>query len=215
MPRTVNITLSDDTFTEAQSLAEPLVDTLDSLIAKLIHEEVGRRKVLPNGNGKTTTEKEDHPLRGVEIIFEGNGKAMADKEDHLLHLDPDSHDNLTHTRVLSVTLDGREYRADWNGLLQDLLIRARKVRSWEEFRRISAANVRQGRYEKDGYRYMQDGDFSVQGVDANRAWEHSLAIAREEKIPIKVAFEWRDRDGAAHPGQTGVLEWTPKELLVR
>jgi hypothetical protein len=115
----------------------------------------------------------------------------------------------------SVTLDGREYRTDWNGLLQDLLIRARKGRTWDEFRRISPANVRQGRYEKDGYKYMQEGDFSVQGVDANRAWEHSLGIAREDEIPIKVKFEWRDRDDAAHPGEIGILEWTPKESRVR
>lgn len=184
---TISIILSDTTFAEAQSIAEPLVDTFDSLIAKLIHAEFERKKTLPNGNGKAT------PMNA----------------NNLLQLDPDSHDNLTHTRVLSVTVDGREYRSDWNGLLQDLLVRARKVRSWDEFRRISPANVRQGRHDKDGFKFMPDGDFSVQGVDANRAWEHSLSVARQEKIAIKVKFEWRDREDAAHPGETAVLEWAP------
>jgi hypothetical protein len=185
---TITVNLSDATFAKAQRLAEPLVDTFETLFTKLIEEGFERKRALPNGNGQVAAVKEENHLR----------------------LDPDVHENLVHTRVISATVDGREYRPDWNGLMRDLHVLARKrLDSWDIFRQISRANMRQGRFEKDGYKYLPDGDFSIQGVDANLAWKHSLSVAQALKISIKVKLEWRDKDGAAHPGKTAVLEWTP------
>ena len=184
------VTLSDATFAELKSLAEPFVDTPESLVAALIHDEVERRGALVGENGK-----------------------VAGSKDNVLQLDPQSHDDLGHTRLISATVNNRELpRPKWNSLMNHLHVLARKrLGSLDAIRRVSGANLKQAKYEKDGYKYEPDGDFSIQGVGANAAWDNSLSVAQALKLGIKVKFEWRDKDGAAHPGETGVLEWTPTE----
>jgi len=188
------ITLSDAAFAELKSLAEPFVDTPESLTAALIHAEVERRAGAGNGNGN------------------GNGRT-ANANDEALQLNPDTHENLRHTRLVSATLNGQPiYRAKWNTLHEHLhVLGYRRLGSVDALRRASGANVRQGRYEENGYKYVPDADLSIQGVDSNLAWDHSLSLARALGTSIKVAFEWREKDGAAHPGQTGVLEWAPPQ----
>ncbi len=70
--------------------------------------------------------------------------------------------------------------------------------------------MRQGRYEENGYVYLPEADLSIQGVDANLAWDHSLGLARALDIKIQLRFEWRHKEGAARPGETAVLEWSPQ-----
>lgn len=74
----------------------------------------------------------------------------------------------------------------------------------------STANLREGKYEESGYRYLQDADLSIQGVDSNLAWDHSLRVARAIEIPIDVRFEWRNKEAAARPGEEAILEWAPQ-----
>ncbi len=182
------ITLSDATFSELKSLAEPFVDTPESLTTRLIHEEVVRRGTRSNASGYAPATKED-----------------------ALRLNPISHENLAHSRLISATVDGREmYRPKWNGLRENLhVVALKRLGSFDALKRASGARLRQGRHERDGFKYLPEADLSIQGVDANLAWDHSFKLARALEIPIKVVFEWRDKEGAVHPGQRGVLEWSP------
>jgi hypothetical protein len=61
---------------------------------------------------------------------------------------------------------------------------------------------------------LPDADFSIQGVDANLAWAHSLGVARHLKVPIRVKFEWREKEGAARPGKVAIIESAPPRLDV-
>ena len=56
-----------------------------------------------------------------------------------------------------------------------------------------------------GITYITNGDFAIQGMDANQAWLSILTVARELKLPVVVEFEWRDKDGAKHAGRRGRL----------
>jgi len=180
------ITLTEETFSKLQALATAFVDTPETVISGLADAELRRRGSAPGGNGT------------------GQGEEV-------LHLDPDAHENLTHTKLLSASADGRPiHRPKWNGILDYLHIMARqRLNSFEALRRASGANIREGRYEENGYRYLPEADLSIQGVDANLAWDHSLRLARALEVPLQLRFEWREKDGAAHPGETGVLEWAP------
>lgn len=181
------ITVSDDTFGKLQALARPFIDTEESVIVALAEAELERRAVSANGNGS---------LAGRTV----------------LRLDPDSHENLTHARLLSANVDGRPiHRPKWNGLLGHLHVVAHKrLGSFDALRRVSTANLREGKYEESGYRYLQDADLSIQGVDSNLAWDHSLRVARAIEIPIDVRFEWRNKEAAARPGEEAILEWAPQ-----
>jgi hypothetical protein len=50
----------------------------------------------------------------------------------------------------------------------------------------------------------------VQGVDAHDAWRIAYGLARKLSLPVEVIFEWRDKEGAAHPGEIGTIGWTPQ-----
>jgi hypothetical protein len=183
------VTLSDACDAKLKLLVtDPFEDTRESLITALIDAEIQRRGVSSNGAGHKKS---------------ANG--------HAVHLDPDSHDNLKHTRLISATVDGQPlHRPKWNGVMNHVHILGRKrLSSFDALERASGANIRAGKYEEDGYKYLPEADLSIQGVDANLAWSHALRLARALRIPIEVTLEWRDKDGAARPGQTALLRWAP------
>jgi hypothetical protein len=132
-----------------------------------------------------------------------------------LHLNPDSHDNLAFTKVISATIDGRDlHRPKWNSFMHRVHLEGfRRLGSFDALKRATGARLSQERLDDDGFRYLPEGEFSIQGVDSNKAWDHSLAVARAVNLPIMLKFRWRDREGSAHPGQTGVLEWNPPRSI--
>lgn len=186
------ITLSDETFAMLQALATPFVDTPETVIARLATEEIARR-----AGGS-------------------NAKHAAGQGDAAIRLNPDRHDSLTHAKLLSASFDGKElHRPKWNSLLDHVHVVARqRLGSFDALQRISSAHLRPGRYEEEGFHYLPDADLSIQGVDSNFAWAHSLGIARHLRMPIRVRFEWRHKEGAARPGQAAILEWSPPSLSV-
>jgi hypothetical protein len=187
------VTLSDDTFGLLQALAKPLVDTPESVIARLAAEELARREA--------GTEVKSSPQSGAESA---------------LRLDPDRHESLTHAKLLAASFDGKElHRPKWNSLLHHVhQVAHQRLSSFEALQRASGAHLRKGKYEKDGFHYLAQSDFSIQGVDSNFAWAHSLRLARHLRIPIRVRFQWRHKEGAALPGKIAVLEWSPPTLAV-
>jgi hypothetical protein len=165
-------------------VTDPFEQTRETLIEALIDEAVKRKGNSPNGSAHAP---------------------------NILRQDADSHESLDHTRVVSATVEGRElHRPKWNGLMTHLhVLGSKRLGSFGALKRVSRANLRHGKYENDGYKYLPDADLSIQGVSANVAWDHSLAVARALNVSIKVTFAWRDKQGAAHPGKTGILEWKP------
>ena len=75
---------------------------------------------------------------------------------------------------------------------------------------MTQAQIRKGSHSDSGYRSLPEIGISVQGVDANHAWTYSLRLAQYLKCPIKTVVEWRHNEKAAHPGEMGVLEWSPR-----
>lgn len=177
------ITLSDTTYAKLKAAAEPFVDTEDSVTARALDFYLASKGTSQNGH------------------------AVAVKADTVRL--PVGTRELTHTRLLSATLDGKSlHRPDWNSLLRDIHIMARKqLGSFEAVRRASGANLRQGRFESDGYRYLPEADLSIQGCDSNHSCERAFNLAKAMDLSLSVTFEWRDKDEASHPGQTGQIEW--------
>jgi hypothetical protein len=188
-----NVTLTDQTFEMLQSLATPFVDTPETVIARLATEAISGRAPA------------DMP-----------GQAPKGLSDSPLRLDPDRHDSLTHAKLISASFDGKElHRAKWNSLRDHVHIVARqRLGSFEALQRVSGAHLRPGRYEQDGFHYLPEADLSIQGVDSNFAWAHTLGLARHLRVPVRVRFEWRLKEAAAHPGRTAILEWSPANLAV-
>ena len=81
--------------------------------------------------------------------------------------------------------------------------------AFEELRKMTRAQIRKGTYSDEGYRFVPEIGISIQGVDAGHAWEYALRLAIHLKVSVKAEIEWRQNDNAAHPGERGIMVWTP------
>jgi hypothetical protein len=182
-----SIILSDVYDQKLRAFVSDFGQTRESIIQELIDAELERRqRRLPDAKPSD------------------NGDTLA--------LDPESPGSLYHTRIISASINGRnQLRPKWNGLRERMhRVALEKLGSFDLLRTVSGAHLKQGRYESEGFKYIPEGDFSIQGVDANWCWTQILELAQRLKVPVQVRFEWRDKAGAAHPGKTGSLEWTPQ-----
>lgn len=188
------ITLSDATYAKLQRAAKPFIDTEDSVCSRMLDYYFEHNDSVSGTNGAPSSKGDGS----------GGGSVVA------VRLEPGSR-QLAHTKLISAKVDGDAlHRPKWNSLMNDLHIMARKrLGSFEAVRRASQANLRQGCYEENGYKFLPEADLSIQGVDANLACDHSFRLAKAMNVSLKVMFEWRDKEGAAHPGETGVIEWSP------
>lgn len=187
-----SITVSDSTFGKLQKLATPFVDTPESVVARLAEAAIDQ-------SGRI----------GRLRVDETAGEAA-------IRLDADRHESLTHARLISASVDGKElHRPKWNTMLDQLhVVGKKRLGSVDALRKVSSARIRPGRYEEEGYHFVPDADLSIQGTEANVAWDYSLGLARHLKVSITAKFEWRHKDGAAHPGKMGLLEWAPANLAI-
>lgn len=116
--------------------------------------------------------------------------------------------DLLHTRVSGHF--GETPFSKWNDLLRIAHIEAfKKAASYETLRKVTRAQIKNGEFWDEGYKYVPEIGISIQGVDANRAWEHSLRLAMYLKAALNAEVEWRHHEKAAYPGENGILSWSP------
>ena len=177
-----SIDLSPNTFGRLQAHAVPLVDTLESLINRLIdsYEKNGKDQAAPPG-----------------IV---DGKVVRS-------FNPGAPPDLTHTKILGAVLDNQPLgrgQDNWNGLLNEAVRLAKaRAKSPAELKSLVTVNFVEGQKTGEGYRHMPDLGISLQGQDANGAWRAACHIAQQLKCQLSVTFAWREKDGAAFPGTTG------------
>ncbi len=175
-----DIAIEQSTFERLQRHAKPLVDTTDMVLNRALDAlELRERHVDPGGDSFVTERQ----------------------------IDPRSLPNLTHTKILAATLAGRRIvKPNWNRLLESMLIRAmREPVSFDNLRQICPANMVQGHKDDEGYRYLDEVEFSVQGMSANDACAALIAVAQSLRIGLEITFMWRPKKAAAYPGEKARL----------
>ncbi len=176
-----SVELSPQTFSRLQRHAVPLVDSIETVIARLIDSYESRD--------------------GAPV------PAAADAGGTVRQFNPLSPPNLTHTKVLSIEFCGQALerkQARWNGLL-DAAVRVAKSRakSATELKQFVTIPFIDGQKVDEGYRYLPDLGISVQGQDANGAWRAACHTAQKLGLALVVTFIWREKEGAAFSGITG------------
>lgn len=194
-----SINISDALFKRLQNLAVPLVDTPSDVVERLLdfYEKYHHQELVSN-----TTEGDVNKSASEAV-------APNTPDDEILRLDPDNPDNLYHTKILQASVNGVELRRpSWAVLLRQVHSLAMKeVKSFNELKRITRSNIREGKFLQDGFQYLNDANISVQKADANTCWRNTLHLAKRCKFTLVVIFDWRPKDGAAHPGKRGELSW--------
>jgi hypothetical protein len=186
------IRISDATSKKLQQLAVPLEDNHDTVIARLAEAAL---------NGV--------PYKRPQALIV---VAPHMGQDTTPAWDVEPHDDLTHTRLISAKFGNTPIqKVSWNNLAKYAIETAyRKLGSFEALRQASRANLRQGKYEKEGYFYLPDIDVSVQGMASNMSWDNTARLAHAVGVPVEVMFEWRNNDRAVKPGQVGRLSYVPE-----
>jgi hypothetical protein len=179
-----SIELSPQTFARLQAHAVPLVDNIETVISRLIDSYEARE--------------------GASVAL-----SATDTASKVRQFNPLSPPALTHTKVLAVEFCGRplEHRqANWNGLLNAAVREAKAhAKSTSELKQLVIIPFVEGQKTNEGYRFLSDAGISVQGQDANGAWNAACHIARKLGLALAVTFVWREKEGAAFPGVTGRL----------
>jgi hypothetical protein len=175
--------IPDPIYRRLQAIAVPFEDTPITVIERLLNEYEARH--------------EPHQIPEIE-------KYQV--------LDPDAPINLRHTRVIRAVIDGSEIsQPNWNGIVDEAhMLAFQQGLSAEALIKLTLSNVVKGENNASGFHYLPEVNISVQGVDANLAWRNTLHLAKNLKVPIEIWFEWRDKEGAAHPGEKGKLVWIPR-----
>lgn len=170
------IDISDVTFERLKSLAEPFVDTPETVI-----------------------------VRGLEAL-EGNEKPKVQATASGPELfDLAKPPNLAFAAIQSIIFCGSDFMPNqWNALLlavvEEAMLRLDDRRKVKE---LIVVNCVSGEKTDTGYKYVPSADVSVQGQDSNNAWKAISHIARRLEIPIEVVFTWNDNPKAANPGMMG------------
>lgn len=175
--------IKDDTFARLKSLAEPLVDTIDSVIVRLIENYEKSKLPLP-------------------VQATGPQESVRDFD---AFVPPD----LTHTKVLLAEFCGERLgvgEGHWNGLLNAAVRKAAgSISKHDDLRRLLPVNFVWGSKTDDGYRFLGDVGVSVQGQDANAAWRAVAHVAARLGCSVNVIFLWRHHPKATFPGTTGQM----------
>jgi hypothetical protein len=183
----VQIPLSEQTVKRLKALAEPLEDTYDSVVVRLLDS------FTKNGMGN-----ENHPRDALPP--------------NVRECDPFAPPSLTHTKVIFASLAEEAIDGpNWNKLLDKALsIAMERSSSFSAVQRIATVNLREGKKSGDGYHFLEEAGFSVQGQDANDAWRGVAHICRTLGLPADVHFLWRVKEGATYPGMSGVFRISPR-----
>ncbi|MFN3260759.1 MAG: T4SS efffector SepA family protein [Pikeienuella sp.] len=179
------IEITDHDFARLQKVAVPFIDTPATVFTKIL--DVFERSNAPAGATET-------PLREQSAL-------------RVYH-----HDNLpplTHTKLLEARFgDLQPERDTWDALVRLALIEVKgRVGTLQDLRRISAANVVEGRKEDEGYKFLPGHGFSYQGVSAEDAVKIVFRCAKGLKVDFAAEFEWRSKDEAYLPGERARLEY--------
>lgn len=174
------ITIEQATFERLQQHAKPLVDTTDTVIVRALNA-----------------------LDESAVKHADNGGANAGPPEKLF--DASALPDLTHTKVLHAVIDGEPMpRPNWRCLRDELLLRImQRGGGFENLHRLLQAyvNLAEGRKEDEGFRYLRDFDFSVQGQHANGACQAIVTAAQVLGTTLSIGIMWRRKEGAAHPGE--------------
>jgi hypothetical protein len=177
-----SIELSPATFGRLQAHAVPLVDTIESVINRVL---------------------DAYEAKGGTPVPAADGGEVS----NIREFNPNTPPNLTHTKVLAIEFDGKRLAHDeakWNRLL-DKAIRAAKAKakSSADLKKLVIVNYVEREKLDEGYHFLSDVGLSFQRQDANGAWRGVCHIAQQLGWKLKVTFIWRDKEGAAFPGLTG------------
>ncbi|MFT8948270.1 MAG: hypothetical protein ABF876_17390 [Acetobacter aceti] len=183
------IDISDDTNARLQKIAKPLVDTYDTVIARLLESHENATSLGMNTPAPGTPLKDD----GRTMLFDWtNPPALA------------------HTTVTQVSLNGELFPKSecyWNTIMVKVIQQTRKFgKSAAEILDLLFVNAKIGQETENGFKFLHDVGLSVQGQDSNAAFRQAFELANKMGFKLEVHFRWQPNEKALHPNRNGLFD---------
>lgn len=182
------INISDSLMAKLKSVAEPFVDTPETVIARAIDFYVSSLKGSHGSSAPPRTDSGTGP-----IPFPG-----------------DAAPDLTFSRPVLIKIEGHAFEKKdlyWNTLLMRLVAIAGKRLPTAQVKQLILVNFVDGQGDANkGFRYVPEAKLSVQAQDANAAWRACFHLVKALNLSIEVMWLWENKDKASHPGRTGVIK---------
>ena len=174
-----NFDISDPLFARLQAYATPLVDSVETTLAKV--------------------------LDLADSVSKAGVKAAAVVPASLTHGAPD----LTHTTLTSATINGKTLPPllrNWNGLMLEVVKQAAAVLpKGVNIADLIVVNHIAGSKNDSGYKFLEGLGISIQGQNSNNAWKAIAHLAKTTGVKVEANFYWSNHSKAAKPGQNGYL----------
>lgn len=173
------IAIDQSTFERLQSHAKPLVDTSDSVIIRAL--DALERDMASSSSQHLPSAGEE---RAVDV------RKLP---------------NVTHTKILDASMQGKRVdKPNWNLLQSRILVQAmRQLSDFEAVQKLCPVNIVRGVKGDEGYCYLPEAGLSFQRTDANDALRSLVTTAQGLGIAVEIGFMWRQKEGAAYPGERG------------
>ncbi|MCY4342449.1 MAG: hypothetical protein OXE83_02595 [Gammaproteobacteria bacterium] len=189
----VSIEISQETYSRLQQRAVPFKDSPDTVISRLLNEP-SPQPTNQGLIGGPSQLGDDVALTGIAID------------------DPFNPPSLKHTKVLRAEVAGKQIdRANWTTVRQSLIEIAFRQRAYNlhQLLEVCPVNAQEGVKADEGYTPCEDLGVSIQGQDANHAWQAAAALAKALRVPVKVWFHWRTKADAEFRGKRSLLAIDP------
>ncbi len=187
-----------------RQLTEPLIDE-DEEYTEEFRPLTDDDNEYTEGSIRSTSHSSQEPT--VSSTWHEDQQGVYEMDATKVTLNDTRHTKVRHARIgnLPVRTGG-----DWSGLVYAAhKLALQKLGSFQALKRVSIANIIEGRQADSGYKYYPDLGISIQNQDSAASWRSALHIAQHLQIEIESVFEWRDKVGAAFPGKRGRLFWQP------
>lgn len=186
-----NAEISDVTSSRLQSIAVPLVDTYDSVIAKLLdHWDATKRqqpKVLKQGEP-------------IKVLDDGT-----------MEFSPANPPQLSFTSCHQIEVNGAllpKNETYWNNFMIAVIreVHKRGHDAKAIYNMLQIANAAIGEKTENGYKHLASIGLSVQGQDSNAAFKQACQLAVLNGIKFTIFFSWQNNEKAPYPNQRGYME---------
>ena len=123
--------------------------------------------------------------------------------------DPSLPPSLSFTTVVTASF-ANVTATNWGDLLRAAVKSALEAGlAKQDIQRLTSINILEGAVTDRGYSPFVGTNVSIQGQSADESWQNALKLAKRLECVIEARFRWRDNEKASHPGESGILRWSP------
>ncbi|TLX11751.1 hypothetical protein [Rhizobium sp. MHM7A] len=181
-----NIIISDELFSRLQARAVPLVDTIESVITRILDGDTG--------------DKIDSTPEGYRLFDPASPPNLG-------------HTSVLSATVDGQLLKSAD--TFWNSIIVAMIrVLAARGMSAKDIDATLPSNSAVGQKSGNGYKFIKEAGVSIQGLDANNAWRTIFLLSTVANISVDVKFKWQNKEGAQMPGVIGAFIIPPEQRKV-